>query len=74
MDMVNAVPVAGGIPTWSMMCALEVSDHMQLAGDIVDAPELEPTFAPTIHFDPADALTVMQPSRRQSLASWSPVA
>jgi len=68
MDTVNEVPVTGDIPTLSMMWALEDSDQMPLSGDILDAPELEPTFSPNIHFDPADALALKQPSRRRRLA------
>jgi len=68
MDGVNEVLVTSGVPTLSVMWALEDSDDIQFSSDILDAPEFEPRCVPSTQFNPADAPILMQPLRQQSLA------
>lgn len=55
-------------PTMRMVWALEESDHMRLAADIVHLPEVEPTLIPSSMVEPIDVPGIKKPVKRRILA------
>jgi len=55
-------------PPLNMMWALEDCDHMALSCELLDLPEWEPTWIPTLRFERENVRSVTQAPKRRSLA------